>query len=304
MKKEIRIAYGELVHLELDDIHILQGELVELSDEEYVKLARNIIETDFAFAPHVWLDPADDKYKLVDGTQRKKVMTKLRDEDGYKIPKIPCVPVLAPTYKAACERVLQGRSQFGKMTDQGLYEFIHSNGLEIDRIVKNYTFPEFSLPNFSDYFFGGGPSGNTGEGGSSGGGASAEASAGGGDLYTKKIKSPIYEPSGPKPAVSDLYNLEKANAMVEKIQKSNLPQEEKDFLMAAATRHTVFNYRNIAEYYAHSSKEAQELMEESALVIIDFKKAIENGFVALSEALGEAYDTEEKEAAEEEGNPE
>ena len=50
-------------------------------------------------------------------------------------------------------------------------------------------------------------------------------------------------------------------------------QRTKDFLINAAYRHITFNYSNIADYYAHSSKEMQELMEESALIIIDFEKA-------------------------------
>jgi hypothetical protein len=46
-----------------------------------------------------------------------------------------------------------------------------------------------------------------------------------------------------------------------------------------------FNYKNVAEYYAHSEKEVQELMEDSALVIIDYNKAIELGFVKLFETF-------------------
>ena len=60
----------------------------------------------------------------------------------------------------------------------------------------------------------------------------------------------------------------------------------------AAYRHTKFNYKNIAEYYAHANKEMQGLMEDSALVIIDFDKAIENGYVKLSEDIANQYKTE------------
>jgi hypothetical protein len=64
------------------------------------------------------------------------------------------------------------------------------------------------------------------------------------------------------------------------------------FLLAAANRHVVFNFEEIANYYANASVECQELMENSALVIIDFDKAIENGYVALSEKLSSQYSTE------------
>jgi hypothetical protein len=54
-------------------------------------------------------------------------------------------------------------------------------------------------------------------------------------------------------------------------------------------RHIVFDYQKIADYYAHASKEIQELMEKSALVIIDFNKAIQNGYVKLSHEIAKQY---------------
>jgi hypothetical protein len=77
--------------------------------------------------------------------------------------------------------------------------------------------------------------------------------------------------------------------MLEKINRSNVPEKDKALLIAAASRHIVFNYGNIAEYYAHSSKEVQELMEDSALVIIDFNKAIECGFVEMTQEIVGSY---------------
>ena len=60
-------------------------------------------------------------------------------------------------------------------------------------------------------------------------------------------------------------------------------------------RSIVFDYGKIANYYAHSEKETQELMENSALVIIDFNKAIENGFVRLTEEINEMFNNDEDE---------
>tara|TARA_R110001599_G_scaffold225116_1_gene424280 strand:+ start:2493 stop:3227 length:735 start_codon:yes stop_codon:yes gene_type:complete len=107
--------------------------------------------------------------------------------------------------------------------------------------------------------------------------------------YSKKIKSPIYEPNFIKPEIHDLVTIEKTKELINKIKKSNVKEDEKLFLIKAAQRHNVFNYSNIADYYAHSNKEMQELFEESALVIIDFKKAIENGYVKLSKNLLNEY---------------
>lgn len=107
--------------------------------------------------------------------------------------------------------------------------------------------------------------------------------------YTKKIEAPIYEPKGEKPALSELYDSEKAKQLMDAIGTSGLPVDVQMFLTAAARRHVVFNYEKIAEYYAHAPAEVQDLMERSALVIIDFDKAIENGFVVMTKEIAEAY---------------
>jgi hypothetical protein len=106
-------------------------------------------------------------------------------------------------------------------------------------------------------------------------------------IYSNKITVPTYEPRNKKPPIADLYDDKKAMELIGEIQDSKLPQKEKDFLMAAASRHIVFNYSKIADFYAHSSKECQDLMEKSALVIVDYKQAIENGFVHLTAQIDE-----------------
>lgn len=112
--------------------------------------------------------------------------------------------------------------------------------------------------------------------------------------YTGKIDVPVYEPKGDKPPIEELFNDEKAMDLIESIKQSALNEKEKQFLMAAASRHIVFHYDKIANFYAHSSKECQELMENSALVIIDFDKAIENGFVALTKDIDEVVEYDEE----------
>ncbi len=109
------------------------------------------------------------------------------------------------------------------------------------------------------------------------------------NTYTQKIETPKYEPTGNKPTEEELYNEDKVKELIKKIGLSNATKDEKEFLIKAAYRHTVFNYKNIAEFYVHSSKEIQELMEDSALVIIDFKKAIEGGYIALNEKITNQY---------------
>jgi len=110
------------------------------------------------------------------------------------------------------------------------------------------------------------------------------------EKYSKKIEIPIYETKGEKPSLETLYNIDKFLTLKADIEKSTVSDPEKEFLTFAAYRHCVLSFRDIANYYAHSNKEMQDLMEKSALIIIDFDKAIENGYVVMSEKLLDDYE--------------
>jgi hypothetical protein len=109
------------------------------------------------------------------------------------------------------------------------------------------------------------------------------------DKYTKKIIPPTYTPSDKKPDIKELFEDKQTQKLIKKINSSKIPEAEKEFLIKAAYRHSVFDYSKIADYYAHSNKNVQALMEDSALVIIDFKKAIEQGYVDLSQEIIDSY---------------
>lgn len=119
-----------------------------------------------------------------------------------------------------------------------------------------------------------------------------------GTEYTKKIEAPVYEPKKESaPHIMELTDTSKYNQLIDRIHSANIPDEVKHFLKIAASRHIVFDYGEIAEYYAHATKEIQQLMEDSALVIIDYDKAIENGYTKLKNDIYDVMleDTDDEE---------
>jgi hypothetical protein len=108
--------------------------------------------------------------------------------------------------------------------------------------------------------------------------------------YSRKIEAPIYEITGKCPSVVEMMDRGKTETLQSEIDRADLSDDVRAFLHFAAERHTVFNFRNIAEFYAHADAETQDLMERSALVIIDFDKAIEQGFVKLSASIAEQFE--------------
>ena len=103
--------------------------------------------------------------------------------------------------------------------------------------------------------------------------------------YTSKISIPQYLPKAECPNIHDLVGTKKYDELMTEIETSSVSEEQKDFLRRAATRHLEFNYSRIADYYAHQNKEMQELIEKSALVLIDFDDAIANGYAKLDHRI-------------------
>jgi len=107
------------------------------------------------------------------------------------------------------------------------------------------------------------------------------------ETYTTELKTPAYTPKGDAPRVSELFDDTKSRLLRAEIHEAELPPDLAAFMLKAADRHTVFDFHRIADFYANAAPGVQRLMEKSALVIIDFDSAIQNGFVRLNDRLAE-----------------
>jgi hypothetical protein len=107
--------------------------------------------------------------------------------------------------------------------------------------------------------------------------------------YSSKIETPIYECKNQKPHILELFDKTKYSRLCNEIAQSDVSDEEKAFLIASASRHIVFNYEKIADYYAHADKSLQHLMEKSGLVIIDFENAIQYNYVKMCDEIRKQY---------------
>ena len=106
------------------------------------------------------------------------------------------------------------------------------------------------------------------------------------ELYTTKIEVPIYTPSEKCPELKECFDNKKALRLIKIINESELNAELKDFLTLAAYRFTIFNFDKIADFYAHQKNlKIKEIFEQLALIIPDYDRAIELGFVKLSKKL-------------------
>ena len=105
-----------------------------------------------------------------------------------------------------------------------------------------------------------------------------------------ELRGLIYEPQGEKPSIKDLYSDKGIKEFDKLIDESNATKEEKDFLRKALTSFYRFNFRNIAEYYCHSSDELKELFAKLLLVIPDGKKLLKNELLGLDNIISGEFE--------------
>ena len=106
--------------------------------------------------------------------------------------------------------------------------------------------------------------------------------------YTQKVEIPIYTPDTTRETTEEsLVDTEYFDELMKEIDDADIPEKAKDFLRLSAYRHLRFDYTAIADYYAKADEKVQNLMERSGLVIIDYDKALEYGFVEFSDSLKE-----------------
>lgn len=107
----------------------------------------------------------------------------------------------------------------------------------------------------------------------------------GNNPYTSKIQLPEYEIQGWDVKPADLVDTTRRDELFKEINTKKMPDDVREFLILSAQRHLIFDYTKIAEYYAQADAEIQDLMERSGLVIIDYEKAIQNGYVNMTKEI-------------------
>lgn len=148
--KAIEITCRGATTAEISDLEPFQGNLKDLSKENFEKLKKEIIELGFSEPISVWENKG--KKFILNGHQRVRTLIQMKN-DGYKVPKIPINLVDAEDYKKAKKKVLALTSQYGEMTDQGLYEFLEECELDPKEIKEEMRFPEIDFEQFMENFY-------------------------------------------------------------------------------------------------------------------------------------------------------
>lgn len=150
MDKKIKISCKVSDFLPVTDLVGFQGELKSLSKENYERLKNHIIRNGFTAPVFVWKDK-NTNY-LIDGHQRVRVIQAMIDE-GFVCEKLPVVFISAESRKQAKDILMGMVSQFGRVEEQGLYEFAIDAEFTPDFMLENYDIPGLDMTKFVDGFF-------------------------------------------------------------------------------------------------------------------------------------------------------
>jgi len=138
----------------LGEIHIIQGNLKELTDTNYLKLKDQIIKNGFIAPFFVWSKQnGKEKQKdLLDGTQRKLTLLKMLEEKIPMPENFPIVDVDAPDEATAKKIILALSSQYGKMSEESLFEFAYDL-ISFEEMVGSFDFDAIDFNHFKENFF-------------------------------------------------------------------------------------------------------------------------------------------------------
>jgi hypothetical protein len=134
----------------LENIKPFQGQLKDLSETNYKKLKKEILELGFSEPISVW------KHKgslwALNGHQRIRALSQMQKE-GIEVPALPINYVSCKNEKEAKRKVLALTSQYGEITKQGLYEFMHESEIDFNDMNESFRFPEIDFEKFELEFF-------------------------------------------------------------------------------------------------------------------------------------------------------
>jgi DNA modification methylase len=145
----VKVRCEGALRLPLADMTPLQGNLKDLTKENFAKLKASFLKHGFTFPFFVW--QSGGKNYILDGHQRDRVLRELAKDKGVTLPDTyPAVPIHARDRREAAELLLKATSQYGTITDEGLYEFLNAEGIPIQDIKDELVFDGLDMDDFAD----------------------------------------------------------------------------------------------------------------------------------------------------------
>ena len=147
MQKEIQIRCKGSHMVALADIKPFQKDLKELSKTNYEKLKKSIMDYGIISPFFVW------QGNILDGHCRRNTLMKMESEGFYLPSMFPAVDIKAESEKDAKKILLAITSQYNKMTEEGLAEFMNDAEIDFAEFDESFSFDIIDPKHFQENFY-------------------------------------------------------------------------------------------------------------------------------------------------------
>jgi hypothetical protein len=148
MDKKIKISCKGSREIPWQKLTPLQGNLKDLTKENFQKLKNEIIQEGFTDPINAWMDE-NGVWWILDGHQRLRVVKVMVEEEGWICPPLPVAEVFANTLAEAKKKLLGLASQYGEVTSEGLFEFAQAAKIDLEELAGRYALPGIDFPEFA-----------------------------------------------------------------------------------------------------------------------------------------------------------
>lgn len=138
----IPIDWRKMQFLQLDDFKTLPQEVKS-------KLKASLIANQFTQPFYVWQDPVDKTIFCLDGRHRVMILEELISEGYGPFDVLPATFIHCENKQEAAKLVLIYSSQYAKITENGLFDFLQMFELSFEELTDQVELPSINIEKFT-----------------------------------------------------------------------------------------------------------------------------------------------------------
>lgn len=119
--KPVKINCTSTDTVHLHQLKIIQGDLKDLTTENYKKYKKSILKHGIMKPVNIWMNDKNE-YCVIDGTQLVRALMAM-EQEGHEIPPLPITIVDAKSLPDAKDKILSLASYYGTVNPMGFMEF-------------------------------------------------------------------------------------------------------------------------------------------------------------------------------------
>lgn len=147
MDKILRVNCESTLKIDYKALKPFQGDLKSIDKDKFNDLKESLKKHGLPFALHVYFDKGDTKIIwCIDGHHRLLAFAALESE-GWHIPKIPCVQILADSKQEAAKLLLVGNAKYAEMSNESLSDYMINYELDLTDL-EHLDIPDVDLSQF------------------------------------------------------------------------------------------------------------------------------------------------------------